>query len=61
MKNINIKNLGLQDYQIVFNNMREFTQNRDESTPDEIWILEHFPVFTQGKGGKAEHILQQTD
>jgi lipoyl(octanoyl) transferase len=37
--------------------MQEFTQNRDEKTLDEIWILEHSAVYTQGQAGKAEHIL----
>src|SRR3990167_7390515 len=37
--------------------MQEFTDSRDENTPDEIWLLEHPPVFTQGLAGKPEHIL----
>lgn len=37
--------------------MREFTRRRSQNTPDEIWLLEHYPVFTQGVGGKPEHIL----
>src|SRR5260221_12200467 len=49
--------LGTQDYQITWDAMRTFTQSRDENTPDEIWLLEHPPVFTQGQNGKAEHIL----
>ncbi len=46
-----------QDYAFIYQRMREFTQHRDEHTNDELWILEHFPVFTQGQAGKAEHIL----
>lgn len=37
--------------------MQRFTDTRDATTPDEIWLLEHPPVFTQGQAGKAEHIL----
>jgi len=37
--------------------MRDFTLNRNESAPDEIWLLEHPPVFTQGLAGKPEHVL----
>lgn len=37
--------------------MRAFTEARDEHTPDEIWLCEHAPVYTQGVAGKAEHVL----
>lgn len=37
--------------------MQSFTDSRNEQTPDEIWLVEHPPVFTQGQAGKAEHIL----
>lgn len=40
--------------------MQQFTVNREANTPDEIWLLEHEPVYTQGLAGKAEHLLQQT-
>lgn len=52
-----ITDLGLLDYQTVMQNMRDFTDSRDETTEDEIWIVEHPAVFTQGQAGKAEHIL----
>lgn len=55
--NIVIKNLGLCDYQQTWQKMRDFTLNRNESAPDEIWLLEHPPVFTQGLAGKPEHVL----
>lgn len=55
------KHFNLQDYQETYDKMREFTLARDENTPDEIWFLQHSPVFTQGKGGKAEHILKETN
>jgi lipoyl(octanoyl) transferase len=48
---------GLQPYEPVYRRMREFTLARDEATPDELWLLEHEPVFTQGQAGKAEHVL----
>lgn len=41
--------------------MQTFTDNRNADTPDEIWLVEHDPVFTQGQAGKAEHILAAGD
>lgn len=41
--------------------MKDFTANRDENTPDEVWLLQHQDVLTQGQAGKAEHILIQTN
>lgn len=41
--------------------MKSFTENRDENTPDELWILQHHDVLTQGQAGKPEHILIPTD
>lgn len=52
-----IRKLGLQDYEKVWKDMQKFTQERDESTPDELWLVEHPPVYTQGQAGKAEHVL----
>lgn len=49
------------DYEPVWQAMQDFTNNRDESTPDEVWILQHPPVFTQGQSGKAEHVLAPGD
>ncbi len=54
---LKIKQLGLVDYAQTWQQMRDFTDTRDSFTPDEIWVLEHPPVFTQGQAGKAEHIL----
>lgn len=54
---MNIKNLGIQEYAQVWENMKEFTLARTEETPDELWFLEHYPVYTQGQAGKPEHIL----
>ncbi|OZB36318.1 MAG: octanoyltransferase [Alishewanella sp. 34-51-39] len=52
-----IRNLGLQDYTRIWQAMQQFTDQRDSDTADEIWLLEHSPVFTQGQAGKAEHLL----
>ncbi len=54
---MNIRQLGIQPYQDVWLQMKEFTLNRNEQTEDELWLLEHFPVYTQGQAGKPEHIL----
>ena len=52
-----VKNLGLTDYRETWEKMKAFTQSRDQSTLDELWITEHTPVFTQGQNGKSEHLL----
>lgn len=52
-----VRELGLQPYQPIWQAMKAFTLQRNETTPDELWLLEHFPVYTQGQAGKAEHIL----
>lgn len=54
---INVKQLGLQDYQSVWENMKQFTQTRQTDTQDELWIVEHLPIYTQGQAGKTEHII----
>ncbi|MRJ41039.1 MULTISPECIES: lipoyl(octanoyl) transferase LipB [Idiomarina] len=56
-----IRQLGRQPYQPVWQAMQDFTDKRDEQTRDELWVLEHEPVFTQGQAGKAEHILAPGD
>jgi lipoyl(octanoyl) transferase len=56
-----IKNLGLQPYQTTLVQMQEFTQQRNTNSPDEIWIVEHPPVYTQGLAGKAEHLLKNRE
>ena len=56
-----IRNLGLQPYDPVSRAMHEFTDTRTDATPDEIWLVEHPPVFTQGQAGKAEHVLTPGD
>ena len=52
-----VKRLGTVAYDLCFEAMRAFTAARDPGTPDEIWLCEHPPVFTQGIAGKAEHLL----
>jgi lipoyl(octanoyl) transferase len=52
-----IRQLGIQNYNEIWQQMKEFTLNRDAQTSDELWLLEHFPVYTQGQAGKPEHIL----
>jgi lipoyl(octanoyl) transferase len=52
-----IRELGLTDYAPVAAAMHAFTQERSDDTVDELWLLQHRPVFTQGQAGKAAHIL----
>ncbi|WP_028387817.1 lipoyl(octanoyl) transferase LipB [Legionella fairfieldensis] len=52
-----IRNLGVQPYLTILEQMKCFTSSRNEDTADELWLLEHPPVYTQGQAGKAEHIL----
>lgn len=54
---MNIKHLGLTDYEKTFTAMRNFTAERDADTPDELWLTQHHSVFTQGQAGKPEHLL----
>ena len=53
-----VRQLGLQDYQEIWHKMQDFTDNRNTETIDEVWLVEHYPVFTQGQAGKPEHLLQ---
>jgi lipoyl(octanoyl) transferase len=52
-----VRRLGRVDYQPTFLAMQEFTATRTAETPDELWIVEHPPVFTLGQAGKPEHVL----
>jgi lipoyl(octanoyl) transferase len=56
-----VRDLGLTDYMPVFEAMKAFTEARDADTPDELWLTEHRPVFTQGQAGKLEHLLAPGD
>lgn len=52
-----VRSRGLQPYLSTYEEMKTFTIQREEHTPDEVWLLEHPPVYTQGQAGKPEHIL----
>src|SRR5690606_22378672 len=56
-----VRDLGRQSYEPVWRAMQRFTDARDDGTPDELWLVEHDPVFTQGQAGKAEHVLAAGD
>lgn len=51
-----IRHLGEADYETTWRDMQRFTQHRDRNTPDELWFLEHPPVFTLGRNGRREHL-----
>jgi lipoyl(octanoyl) transferase len=51
-----VKHLGIAEYESTYQAMRDFTQRRDSDTPDEIWILEHPPVFTLGLAGDTSNL-----
>lgn len=61
MSNLIIREFGLQPYEPVWHAMQEFTNMRDESTPDEIWFTEHEKVFTLGLNTAPEHLLETGD
>lgn len=61
MDELIVRTLGEQPYLETWEAMKSFTAGRDASTPDEIWLLEHPRVYTQGQAGKAEHILAPGD
>lgn len=56
-----VRKMGLADYQPVLDAMRELTDQRNADTPDQLWLLQHPRVFTQGQAGKAEHVLAPGD
>ncbi len=56
-----VRYLQQADYQATWQQMMAFTDARDDTTPDELWLLEHPPVFTQGLAGKPEHVLNPRD
>ncbi|MCU8003801.1 MULTISPECIES: lipoyl(octanoyl) transferase LipB [Shewanella] len=58
---LHIRHLGKQDYESVWHAMQHYTDTRNNESPDELWIVEHPPVFTQGQAGKSEHILNAGD
>jgi lipoyl(octanoyl) transferase len=52
-----LRRLGRADYELTWRAMRAFTAGRAPDTPDELWLVEHPPVFTLGQAGKREHLL----
>ena len=56
-----VRDLGAQSYEKVWHAMQAFTDTRGPDTDDELWLVEHLPVFTQGQAGKAEHLLAPGD
>ncbi|UQY45329.1 lipoyl(octanoyl) transferase LipB [Erwinia sp. PK3-005] len=56
-----VRPLGLRPWESVSLAMHQFTDSRTTDTPDELWLVEHPPVFTQGQAGKAEHVLMPGD
>jgi len=61
MPELVVRRLGLQPYLPVLEAMRSYTDHRDADSPDEIWLLQHEAVFTQGQAGRAEHLLAPGD
>lgn len=61
LNRLRLRRLGLVEYEPTWRDMQAFTDARDESTQDELWLLQHPPVFTQGQAGKAEHLLTPGD
>jgi lipoyl(octanoyl) transferase len=56
-----LRELGLVDYEPTLEAMKQFTDSRNADSPDELWLLQHPRVFTQGQAGKAEHVLAPGD
>lgn len=56
-----VKHLGRQDYEPIWRAMHDFTDTRTEDSSDQVWLVEHNPVFTQGQAGKAEHLINTGD
>jgi lipoyl(octanoyl) transferase len=56
-----VRTLGRQPYEPVWRAMQRFTDGRDDTTADELWLVEHDPVFTLGQAGKPEHVLAPGD
>lgn len=61
MNSLTVRQLGRMDYEPVWHAMQAYTDKRGPDAADEIWVVEHPPVFTQGQAGKAEHILAPGD
>lgn len=57
---IQTRELGVSDYQSIWDEMRDYTLTRDNDSPDQIWYLQHTPVFTLGLNGKHQHLLNKS-
>lgn len=55
-----IRHLGLIDFNLCWQEMRSFTESRNVTTPDEIWLLQHPPIYTLGLNGDPQHLIQTT-
>jgi len=58
---LTVRQLGLTDYQSAWQDMQAFTDKRSDNTPDELWFIEHPPVFTLGRNSKQEHLHNTGD
>ncbi len=58
---LRLRRLGLAPYEPVWHQMQAYTDARDDSSEDQLWLVQHPPVFTQGQAGKAEHLLAPGD
>ena len=58
---LGFRELGQMAYEPVWQAMQRFTNERGTDAPDEVWLVQHPPVFTQGQAGKAEHLLLPGD
>lgn len=56
-----VRRLGRRAYKPVWREMSDFTERRDAATTDELWLVEHPPVFTLGQAGRREHVLDAGD
>lgn len=56
-----VRDLGEQEYLPIWQAMQQLTDSRDSEQQDELWLVEHSPVFTQGQAGKQEHLLAPGD
>ena len=57
---LSVRCRGMADYTATWREMQAFTDTRTAASPDELWLLQHPPVFTLGRNGKTEHLLQHT-
>lgn len=61
LSGLEIVDLGHQPYEPVWREMQRFTDARDAATPDQLWLVEHDPIYTQGQAGKPEHVLLRNE